>query len=331
MNSELASEKQVAIHAVLESIPLCQQVETDMEKEDTVKKEDGSPVTVADFATQAFICQVLGEAFPEDPIVAEEDSQELRENSQLMQRVTGYVNSFTKGALSTQAVCDLIDRGRADVEERFWTLDPIDGTKEFQCGGLYSIALALIVNGEVKLGVLGCPNLPQKWDDPQAERGCLFIAERGEGSWMLSLEGKFLKRMHISQTTRRFVDASTSTYHDINAHRQIAQQVALITPPIEMYGQAKYGVLARGEASAYIYLPKLTKDFYRENIWDHAAGMLVVEETGGMVTDVDGQPLDFSQGKWLCKNRGILATKGELHPRLLECIREWTWNKGEVV
>ena len=118
----------------------------------------------------------------------------------MMQRVTGYVYSFTKGALSTQAVCDLIDRGRADVEERFWTLDPIDGTKEFQCGGLYSIALALIVNGEVKLGVLGCPNLPQKWDDPQAERGCLFIAERGEGSWMLSLEGKFLKRMHISQT-----------------------------------------------------------------------------------------------------------------------------------
>ena len=261
MNSKQTLEKQIAINAVLKSIPLCQQVEADMVEEDTVEKEDGSPVTVADFATQALICQVLSEAFPEDPIVAEEDSQELQENPKLMQRVTGYVNSFIEGGLSSLAVCDLIDLGNGEVGERFWTLDPIDGTKEFPCGGPYSIALALIVDGEVKLGVLGCPNLPQKWEDPQAPQGCLFVAERGKGAWMLSLEGRCLKRIHVSQTERRFVDASASTYHDINAHREIAQQVGLITLPIEMYGQAKYGVLARGEASAYIYLPKLMKDF----------------------------------------------------------------------
>ena len=327
MNSEQTLERQIAISAVLKSLPLCQQVEADMVEEDTVEKEDGSPVTVADFATQALICQALGGAFPEDPIVAEEGSQELRENPQLMQRVMGYVN----GAFSTQAVCDLIDKGKGDVGERFWTLDPIDGTKEFPRGGPYSIALALIVDGEVKLGVLGCPNLLQKWDDPQAQRGCLFVAERGEGAWMLSLEGKCLKRIHVSQTARRFVDASTSTYHDINAHRQIAQQVGLITPPIEMYGQAKYGVLARGEASAYIYLPQPAKQIFRENIWDHAAGTIVVEEAGGVVTDVDGQGLDFSQAAKMTLNRGILATNGVIHPQLLECIREWTETEGETV
>lgn len=300
-------------------------------EEDTGEKEDGSPVTVADFATQALICQALGEAFPEDPIVAEEDSQELRENPQLIQRLTGYVNSFTKGALSTQAVCDLIDRGRADVGERFWALDPIDGTKEFQCGGSYAIALALIANGEVKLGVLGCPNLLLSYGDPQAQRGCLFVAERRKGAWMLSLEGKCLKRIHVSQTVRHFVDASTSKQHDCDAHRQIAQQIGLITPPIEMYGQAKYGVLARGEASAYIYLLKPMYQDYRENIWDHAAGMIVVEEAGGVVTDVDGRVLDFSQGERLTNSCGVLATNGILHPKLLECIREWTENKNVTV
>ena len=319
MNSE-----QIAINAILKAIPLCQQVEADIVEEDTVEKEDGSPVTVADFATQALICQALGEAFPEDPIVAEEDSQKLWETPQLMERVTRYVNSFTVGALSSPAVCDLIDLGNGEVGERFWTLDPIDGTKEFPCGGPYSIALALIVDGQVRLGVLGCPNLRQKWDAPLAQQGCLFVAERGKGAWMLSLEGRYLKQIHVSQTEHRFVDASASTYHDINAHRQIAQQVGLITPPIEMYGQAKYGVLARGEASAYIYLPKLMKDFFRENIWDHAAGMLVVEEAGGVVTDVDGQVLDFSQAAKMTLNRGILATNGKLHPQLLECISEWT-------
>ena len=322
MNSEQTLERQIAISAVLKAIPLCQQVETDMIKSDAVEKEDGTPVTVADFGAQALICQAISEVFPEDSIVAEEDSQELRIFPQLIQRVTEYVNRFTEGSLSTQAVCDLIDQGGGEVEKRFWTLDPIDGTKEFLKGGPYAIALALIVEGEVKLGVLGCPNLPQKWDDPQAQGGCLFVAERGKGAWMLSLEGKFLKRIHVSQTARRFVDAITSARHDVDAHKQLAQEIGLITPPIEMFGQAKYGVLARGEASAYIYLLKTTEQHYRETIWDHAAGMIIVEEAGGVVTDVNGRALDFSQGERLTHNRGILATNGLLHPQLLKCIRE---------
>ena len=77
-----------------------------------MEKADRSPVTVADFGAQALICQTIGEAFPKDAIVAEEDSQELRKNPQLMPRVTGYVNSFTEESLSTQAVCDWIDRGK---------------------------------------------------------------------------------------------------------------------------------------------------------------------------------------------------------------------------
>ena len=330
MNSEQTSEKQIAISAVLEAIPLCQQVQTDMEKGDEVEKADRSPVTMADFGAQALICQAIGEAFPKDFIVAEEDSQELRKNPQLMQHVTGYVNRFTEGSLSTQAVCDLIDRGGGEAEKRFWALDPIDGTKGFLRGGPYAIALALIVDGEVKLGVLGCPNLPQKWDDPGAHHGCLFVAERGTGAWMLSLDGEFSEQIHVSQTTRRLVDTVESTHSDVDAHRQIAQQVGFITRPIKMYGQAKHGVLARGEASVYIRLPNLATPDYREYIWDNAAGMIVVEEAGGRVTDVDGQALDFSQGEELTRNRGILATNGELHPQLLKCIREWTKERMEL-
>ena len=294
----------------------------------------GVPLTVADFGAQTLICQAIDAAFPKDAIVAEEDSQELRENPQLMPRVTEYVNRFTEGSLSTQTVCDLIDRGGGEVEKRFWTLDPIDGTKEFLgrgISGAYSIALALIVNGEVKLGVLGCPNLRQKWDDPQSPLGCLFVAERGKGAWMLSLERKCLKRIHVSQTARRFVDAITSTHHDVDAHRQIAQKIGLITSPIEVFGQAKYGVLARGEASAYIYLLKPTQQHYPESIWDHAAGVVVVEEAGGMVTDINGRVLDFSRGKKMTHNRGVLATNGKLHPQLLKCIGEWTEKTGKTV
>ncbi len=312
--------------AVFRAAQLCQQVQADMVKADTVEKADRSPVTVADFGSQALICQAIGEAFPADAIVAEEDSQALQENPRLMQRVTGYVDRFSAGISSTQTVCDWIDRGSGEVGERFWTLDPIDGTKGFLRGDQYAIALALIINGEVKLGVLGCPNLPQKLDDSQAQRGCLFVAERGVGTRMLSLDGQSSEQICISQATHRFAESVESTHSDLDTHAQIAQQVGITDPPIQMDGQGKYGVLARGEASVYIRLPNPATPDYRECIWDHAAGMIVVEEAGGVVTDADGRALDFSQGRRMTTNRGILATNGRLHPQLLECIRSGGYN-----
>ena len=319
-------EKRTAMSAVFRAAQLCQQVQTDMLKTDAVEKADRSPVTVADFGSQALICQAIAEAFPEDAIVAEEDSQALREIPQLMQRVAGYVDRFAAAIPSTQTVCDWIDLGGGKVGERFWTLDPIDGTKGFLRGDQYAIALALIVDGEVKLGVLGCPNLPQNLDDPQAQRGCLFVAEKDKGTRMLPFDGQDSERIQISQVIHRFAESVESTHSDLDTHAQIAQQVGIIDPPIRMDGQGKYGVLARGEASVYIRLPNPATPDYRECIWDHAAGLIVVEEAGGVVTDVDGRALDFSQGKRMTVNRGILATNGELHPQLLECIRRDTHN-----
>lgn len=319
-------EKRIAMSAVFRASQLCQQVQADMVTADAVEKADRSPVTVADLGSQALICHAIGEAFPNDTIVAEEDSQTLQENPQLMQRVTGYVSNFAAEISSAQMVCDWIDRGNGKVGERFWTLDPIDGTKGFLRGDQYAIALALIVDGEVKLGVLGCPNLPHKLDDSQARHGCLFVAERGEGTRMLSLDGQSSEQIRISQATPRFAESVESTHSDLEAHAQIAQQVGISEPPIQMDGQGKYGVLARGEASVYIRLPNPATPDYRECIWDHAAGLIVVEEAGGMVTDIDGRALDFLQGRRMATNRGILATNGELHPQLLACIRQWARN-----
>ena len=315
-------ERRLAMSAVFSAAQLCRQVQADMVKADAVEKADRSPVTVADFGSQALICQAIREAFPDDIIVAEENSQALQENPQLRQRVTGYVNRFAVGQPSAETVCDWIDQGKGQVGERFWTLDPIDGTKGFLRGDQYAIALALIVDGEVKLGALGCPNLRQNLDDPGSRSGCLFVAQRGVGTRMLSLDAQSSEEIHISHAIHRFAESVESTHSDLDAHAQIAQQVGIVDPPIRMDGQVKYGVLARGEASVYIRLPNPATPDYRECIWDHAAGLIVVEEAGGVVTDVDGRALDFSQGRRMTDNRGILATNGELHSQMLECIRK---------
>ena len=143
---------------------------------------------------------------------------------------------------------------------------------------------------------------------------------------MLSLDAKSSQQIRISHATRRFAESVESSHSDLDTHAQIAHQVGIINPPIRMDGQGKYGVLARGEASVYIRLPNPATPDYRECIWDHAAGLIVVEEAGGVVTDVDGRTLDFSQGRRMTANRGILATNGDLHPQLLECIRRGVHN-----
>ena len=60
---------------------------------------------------------------------------------------------------------------------------------------------------------------------------------------------------------------------------------------------------------------------YREKIWDHAGGVVVLEEAGGRVTDIEGNPYDFTRGRRLEGNVGLLASNGALHAAALEAIR----------
>ncbi len=312
---------QTAIDAVIKAMQLCEQVQVEMVPTDAIQKTDRSPVTVADFGSQALICQAIGDAFPDDVIVAEESAQALKENVALLERVTGYVNRFCRDTPhSTASVCEWIDLGSGEVGPNFWTLDPIDGTKGFLRRDQYAIALAYIVDGTVQLGVLGCPNLPYRLNDGSAEHGCLFVAIRGEGTRLYTKTGDFIEPVHVSETTHRFAESVESTHGDSDAHSRIANALGITESPVRMDSQAKYGIVSRGEASLYIRLPNPDYPDYRECIWDHAAGLIVVEEAGGTVTDANGSPLNFLTGKRMHENRGIIATNGKLHQQVLMAV-----------
>ena len=315
----MVTEKKVAIEAILKAAQLCRQVQSDMARTDSIEKADRSPVTVADFGAQALICSAIGDAFPNDCIIAEEDAEALKENSQLRLKVADYVNRFSTS--SPAQVCEWIDRGNGGVNDRFWTLDPIDGTKGFVRQHQYAIALALIVNGEVKLGLIACPNLPQLWDTPAAEQGCLFVAERDEGAYMYAMDGRLVKRIRVAETPLRSADSFEISHGNREMHGKITRKLGITAPPIRIDSQAKYGLVARGEASVYIRLPNPRTPNYRECIWDHAAGIIVVEEAGGRVTDANGRSLDLLQGTRMTANRGIVATNGTLHNYVLKIIR----------
>src|SRR4029077_12341774 len=95
MNQPYEREQVELIRAVRQAARLCRAVRAGIRPE-VLDKKDKSPVTVADFGSQAVICRALAEAFPDDPIIAEEDAAELRqpENAALLDEVIAHLGSF---------------------------------------------------------------------------------------------------------------------------------------------------------------------------------------------------------------------------------------------
>jgi len=67
-----------------------------------------------------------------------------------------------------------------------WTIDPIDGTKGFLRGEQYAVCLAFLVDAQVQVGVIGCPNLPVDASNPDGPKGCIFVAVKGKGTEQVS-------------------------------------------------------------------------------------------------------------------------------------------------
>jgi 3'(2'), 5'-bisphosphate nucleotidase len=149
-----------------------------------------------------------------------------------------------------------------------WTLDPIDGTKGFLRGGQYAVCLALIVDTQVELGVIGCPNLPVDPSNPDGARGCLFVAVRGQGTQQLTLSGSSpipLSIPAITPSTLSFLESVESAHSSHSFNSRVSKLLLVQKPPIRMDSQAKYCCLARGEGGAYLRMP--TGVGYREKIW----------------------------------------------------------------
>ncbi|MCK6624553.1 MAG: 3'(2'),5'-bisphosphate nucleotidase [Anaerolineae bacterium] len=320
-------EKHVAIEAVTRAAGLCMAVRADIVDADSLQKDDKSPVTIADFGAQALVCQHLLAAFPQDTIVGEEDSTDLQkpEHEAKLAQVSEYVRRFQPDA-TPQTICGWIDAGNGAVTRRFWTLDPIDGTKGFLRNDQYAVALALVEDGEVKVGALACPVLPLNLDRPDSSVGVVFVAVRGQGAAIAPLHSDVFVPIHVTSETNkagmRFAESFEAAHGDQARQQAVAQATGITQPSLRMDSQAKYGIVARGDAALYLRLPSPKAPDYRENIWDHAAGALIVEEAGGRVTDMYGRPLDFATDRKMHQNRGVIVSNGRLHAAVIEALAQ---------
>ena len=286
------------------------------------------------------------------PPVAFQDAQQLRtpSGSAQLTRVAALLNAqrATEALppLAAAEVLSAIDRGGSEVtQERLWVLDPIDGTRGFVAGRQYAVALGLMHRGEVVLGVVGCPNLGTRGVGVCAPgEGVVFFAVRGYGSFQAPLRlfagvdgesaASAVTRAFASPEVHRLaIDAarplaalryvesapdSVCAAHGDTA--RLAAALGLLNAPERLDSCAKYGVLARGEAELYLRFPPVG---YAEKIWDHAAGGILVEEAGFIVSDCAGQPLDYSKGRTFTSMKGgIVAAPPAAHEALLAAVAQ---------
>ena len=135
---------------------------------------------------------------------------------------------------------------------RSWTIDPIDGTLGFLRKEQYAVCLALIIDGQVELGLLACPNLGSTSVD-DSHKGVIFLARKSEGGWMRSLDAEegaewTKTTLEAEPSPLRFLESVESGHsaHDVQA--RIGELLGVKEgTSLRMDSQAKYGALGRGE------------------------------------------------------------------------------------
>ncbi|KAK6538951.1 hypothetical protein TWF694_010501 [Orbilia ellipsospora] len=336
-----ARERRIAELAVQRAAILTRAVYTSKVK-GTVTKEDKSPVTLADFGAQSLVFAALHASFPNDNIIGEEDSSDLRSNPELTSLVftaiqdalssneQGAAESAELGTISNeQEMLEYIDKGdcKDSATGRVWALDPIDGTKGFLRGGQYAIALGLLVDGEVKVGVLGCPNLSAGEGEGE---GVILSAVRGQGAIVKPMsadldsisEPQQISMNQISSTSEAsFCEGVEAGHSAQDLQAKIAQALGITAPSVRMDSQAKYAAISMGQGEIYLRLP--TKLTYEEKIWDHAAGSIIVEEAGGELVDMYGDAIDFSTGRTFKRNKGFIAMPKSIAEDVKKVVREF--------
>ncbi|QFZ28965.1 putative 3 (2),5-bisphosphate nucleotidase [Clavispora lusitaniae] len=323
-------------------------------KNGTQIKDDKSPVTVGDYAAQAIVNHALQLNFPSDKIVGEEDSISLRDgsdeanklNSRILQiledaqKETASLNNQLGDLKTIEEIHSSIDLGSYEggPTGRFWALDPIDGTKGFLRGDQFAVCLALIEDGKVVLGVIGCPNLAEHIvsNEEQTGRiGGLFSAVHGLGSYYsplfesnefvpLSKQQKLQMTEETSPSKLKVMEGVEKGHSAHSTQSQIKRELGfddstVANQTINLDSQVKYCVLAKGQADIYLRLP--INDTYREKIWDHASGNILIHESGGQVGDIRGSPLDFGKGRYL-QSKGVIAANKKIFATVIDAVEK---------
>lgn len=227
---------------------------------DVETKTDASPVTIADRAAEAIILEALATLAPGVPVVAEEEA------------AAGRVPS---------------------VEDAFFLVDPLDGTKEFiRRGTDFTVNIGLIQDGAPTLGVVFAP-----------ARGELYIGDARLTRALERRDGSAFRPLAVRRPAKTPPVALASRSHDVPAVEAYLAALG-VTERISIGSSLKFCLLARGDADLYPR-PSPTME------WDTAAGDAILRAAGGRTFATTGETLTYGKADFF--NPGFVAT-GSVEP-----------------
>lgn len=310
---------QALLAAARAAAELCRLVQHNFLSANTKTAGDHSePVTIADYGSQAIICRALQAHYPNDAVVAEESGAQFTElvSPEQRARIVKLLSQVLRQNVTEAELIAWLDFGAERKAARTWVIDPIDGTKGFLARRHYAIACGLLLEGQVAEGIVAAPG----YNDGE---GALFYTRDG-ATFRAPLAGGDGTRVTVS--SRRdpadiIAAQSFERAHASKSRMARARELAGLGGAriLELDSMEKYALVACGDADLYMRLPR-EGSRYAHKIWDHVAGVALVQAAGGTVTDLDGGPLDFSQGETL-PNPGMIISNGAHHSRVVEAAR----------
>lgn len=306
------------LEAVRKGATLCKVVQRDfLIRSD---KDGQEPVTIGDYGTQAILCRALMQHFPNDSVISEESGTQFaalvapEQKAQIIKLVSDVLGE----AVDESMLITWLDHGKNVDSTRCWYVDPIDGTKGFLARRHYVNAIGLVDGERMLASVIGAPAYPNTSD------GNLIYAV-DDTVYLQSMNGGGKREIRVSDKADvRVMRALESVEKGHVGHARLARVREIVGMDEGLVEQAdsaeKYARIATGDAELYMRLSRIGSTRPHKG-WDHLPGAHLVLAGGGMVTGLDGEPLDFSQGANL-NNKGIIASNGTIHGQIIDAVQQ---------
>ncbi|MBK9457821.1 MAG: hypothetical protein IPO24_20740 [Bacteroidetes bacterium] len=259
-------------------------------------------VTLADFGTQVIINKALCSISPKQKIISEETSEEFLKVTTPKQRaqIVTKVNQVLNEHLTQEEFVSWLDYGQDNISNKVWVIDPIDGTIEFVKSNQYVIGIGELENSIPVFSFLSSYS-------PALNRAIHYYTQKGK-----SYSYDSLKDIETElQVSNRWI--SNAQPYCNNSDLSKIYKMDFVED--DVFSTLKgYISIATGESDVLISMNFANTSL---KVWDHVGGVRLLQNAGGIISDVDGTSLDFSKGNILCNNKGALLSNGKFHDKLI--------------
>ena len=240
-------------------------------------------------------------------VYSKDFSSELKSDKSPITEADLKSNQIIRKVLSKSNLDILSEEEKDDLarleNEKLWIVDPLDGTTDFvNRTGEFTVMIALVENKKPILGVIGWPT-----------NRTLFIAQKGQGAYQFS--DNSWEKISVSQIDKlEEYRAVGSRHHLSDEEKELLKKLGIIRFT-SIGSSLKVGKISAGLAELYLTTTNKMKE------WDTCASYCLINEAGGMMTDMLGNDITYNN-KIVNHQNGILVSNGVFHNKIVEEFRK---------